>query len=302
MAQEEKDNYQDIKYEVQPPLAFVTLNRPERLNGFTARMANELIDATQRADTDDRVRCVLYRGTGRVFCVGADLTGGAQGGFIGSDAGLGANRGPSTMASHRDEGGQVALAIHRCRKPTIAVIHGAAVGIGITMTLPMDIRIVAEDAKIGFVFARRGIIPEAASSYFLPRIVGINKALEWCYSGRVFLAKDEARSQLFNYVLPANQVMDKALSLAKEIAENTSAVSIVLTKKLMWHGLDGDYTPEKAHLTDSKCAWFTFNNSDSVEGVRSFLEKRPPNFTMSPTQDLPEFYPWWSEVDVRPRL
>jgi enoyl-CoA hydratase/carnithine racemase len=201
------------------------------------------------------------------------------------------------ISEHRDGGGQVALAIFRCRKPVIAAINGHAVGVGITMTLPMDMRIVSEEARIGFVFTRRGVVPEACSSWFLPRIVGASKAAEWIYTGRVFRASEEAASGLFNYVVPRDKVLDKAMMIAREIAENTSAVSVALSKALLWHGLaEGD--PQSVHLIDSRCFYWMGHQQDTREGVESFLEKRPPKFSMKVSSDMPDFYPWWKEIKV----
>jgi len=279
-------------YSVSNRVATITLNRPEAMNALTARMGLELVHCLTEADADDAVRAVVVTGSGdKAYCAGADISGG-ESGFVGEGT---AER--VRLADYRDGGGQITLALHRMRKPVIAAINGHAVGIGITMTLAMDIRIVAEDAKIGFVFARRGIVPEAASSYFLPRIVGISKAAELCYTGRVFPAVAEKDSGLFNYVVPRDQVLAKAYELAAEIAENTSGVSVALSKAMLWHGLALD-DPESAHLIDSKCVLWTTSNADAVEGVTSFLEKRKPNFTMSPTTDMPDFYPWWTQPKV----
>jgi enoyl-CoA hydratase/carnithine racemase len=255
-------------------------------------MREELIHLFQLADQDDAVRVVVITGAGRAFCAGADLSSG------GSTFDRARREGREIrLSSHRDGGGRIALAVFNCRKPVIAAIHGPAVGIGITMTLPMDIRIAAEDAKIGFVFARRGVVPEACSSWFLPRIVGISKAAELVFTGRVFRAAEEAHSGLFNYVLPKEQVLPKALSIAREIADHTSAVSVTLSKALLWHGLaEGD--PQSVHLIDSRCFFWAGKNKDAYEGVQSFLEKRPPQFSLSPTKDLPDFYPWWKEPKV----
>jgi enoyl-CoA hydratase/carnithine racemase len=201
------------------------------------------------------------------------------------------------IGEHRDGGGQISLAVFRCRKPVIAAINGHAVGVGITMTLPMDIRIVSEDAKIGFVFTRRGVVPEACSSWFLPRIVGISKAAEWIYTGRVFRASEEAKSGLFNHVVAEGQVLDKAMTIAGEIAQNTSAVSVALSKALLWHGhVESD--PQSVHLIDSRCFYWSGGQEDSYEGVQSFLDKRPPKFTMKVSEDMPDFYPWWKEPKV----
>jgi enoyl-CoA hydratase/carnithine racemase len=280
-------DYGQIRYQVENRVATITLNRPDRLNAYTWVMRDELVHAFAAADQDDAVRAVIVAGAGRAFCAGADL----------GEGGATFAHGETRLADYRDGGGKVALAIFRCRKPVIAAIHGPAVGVGITMTLPMDLRVAAEDAKIGFVFARRGIVPEACSSWFLPRIVGIAKATELVYTGRVFRAADEARSGLFNYVLPAADVLPKATELAREIADNTSATSVALSKALLWHGLS-DPDPETAHLRDSKCIYWAGLQKDAHEGVTSFLEKRPPNFTLSATKDMPDFYPWWIEPKV----
>jgi enoyl-CoA hydratase/carnithine racemase len=281
----------ETRYEIADGVATLTLSRPERMNAFTATMMQELVALFEEASSDDRVRAVIVTGAGRAFCAGADL--GAGGGtFDVPERGA-----PVTLSSYRDGGGQVALAIHRCKKPVIAAINGPAVGVGITMTLPMDIRIAASDAKIGFVFARRGIVPEACSSWFLPRIVGMAKALELCLTGRVFSAADEAGSGLFNYVLPAGEVLPKARAIAREIADHTSAVSIALTRAMLWHGA-GDPDPQTTFLTDSKCIFWCGQQPDAYEGVQSFLEKRPPRFPMSAASHMPDFYPWWKEPKV----
>jgi enoyl-CoA hydratase/carnithine racemase len=279
------------KYEVDAGVALVTLQRPDRMNAFTNTMKDELVWIFQEASRDDAVRALVVTGAGKAFCAGADLGGGGKT----FDASAGGDWGGLT--GHRDGGGQVTLEIHGCRKPVIAAINGAAVGVGITMTLAMDIRVVSEDAKVGFVFARRGIVPEACSSWFLPRIVGIAKAMEWCVTGRVFRAGDEADSGLFNHVVPAAEVLPKAMSIAREIADNTSAVSVALARALLWHGL-GQPDPQHAHIADSKCIFWAGRGADSYEGVQSFLEKRPPRFTMSAWTDMPDFYPWWIEPKV----
>ncbi len=280
------------RYEVENGVATVTLHRPEQLNAFTHTMRKELVDIFAAADQDDSVRVVVVKGAGKAFCAGADLSAG----------GSAFNRTVQesrevAISEHRDGGGQVALAIFRCRKPVIAAINGHAVGVGITMTLPMDMRIVSEDARIGFVFTRRGVVPEACSSWFLPRIVGASKAAEWIYTGRVFRASEEAASGLFNYVVPRDKVLDKAMMIAREIAENTSAVSVALSKALLWHGLaEGD--PQSVHLIDSRCFYWMGHQQDTREGVESFLEKRPPKFSMKVSSDMPDFYPWWKEIKV----
>lgn len=282
---------QETRFETENGVGLLTLQRPERLNAFTPRMMEELLTIFGEVDRNDEVRAVVVTGAGRAFCAGADLSAGGStfdSESHGSSAGL---------DGHRDGGGRVALAIHRCRKPVIGAINGAAVGVGITMTLPMDIRVVSERAKIGFVFTRRGIVPEACSSWFLPRIVGIAKASELCVTGRVFRADEEKESGLFNYVVSTEEVLPKAMQLAHEIADNTSAVSVALARALLWHGLGQD-SPQLAHLTDSKCIYWAGGQRDCYEGVKSFLEKRPASFSMSAWKDMPDFYPWWEDPEV----
>jgi enoyl-CoA hydratase/carnithine racemase len=280
------------QYEVEKGVATVTLYRPDQMNALTHTMRKELVEIFRLADQDDSVRVVVVKGAGKAFCAGADLSSG------GSAFDRSVQEGRKVpISEHRDGGGQIALAIFRCRKPVIAAINGHAVGVGITMTLPMDIRIVSEDAKIGFVFVRRGVVPEACSSWFLPRIVGISKAAEWIYAGRVFRASEEATSGLFNYVVPRERVLEKAMTIAGEIVENASAVSVALSRALLWHGL-GERDPQSVHLIDSRCFFWMGHERDSREGVESFLEKRPPRFGMKPSSDMPDFYPWWKEPKV----
>ena len=270
----------------------ITLNRPDKLNAFTTSMRNELIEAFQDADANDAVRAVIVTGAGRAFCAGADLSEG--GSRFDSAAGEGRS---AKICEHRDGGGQVALAIFNCRKPVIAAINGPAVGVGITMTLPMDIRIVSKDAKIGFVFARRGVVPEACSSWFLPRIVGISKAAELIYTGRVFDASSEEGSGLFNHVVPRDEVLPKAKEIAQEISENSAPVSVALSKALLWHNL-AEKDPQSVHLIDSRCFFWAGGRPDAYEGIISFLEKRRPKFTSKVSEDMPDFYPWWTEPKV----
>lgn len=283
---------QHTQYQVDHGIATITLNRPEQMNAFTHIMRKELIEIFSSVDADDAVRVAVVTGAGKAFCAGADLSSGGsafnRGNLDGQEIRIG---------QHRDGGGQVVLSIFNCRKPVIAAMNGHAVGVGITMTLPMDIRVVAEDAKIGFVFTRRGVVPEACSSWFLPRIVGISKATELVYTGRVFRAGEEKHSGLFNHVVPAQEVLPKAMELAREIAEHTSAVSVALSKGLLWHGL-AEKDPQSVHLIDSKCFYWAGRERDSYEGVQSFLEKRPPKFVLSPSKDMPDFYPWWKEPKV----
>jgi enoyl-CoA hydratase/carnithine racemase len=279
-------------YEIENGIAIITLNRPDEMNALTHIMRKELIGLFEAADRDDSIRAVVVTGAGRAFCAGADLGSG------GSTFDLSQLEGHKvSLSEHRDGAGQIALSIFSCRKPVIAAINGHAVGAGITMTLPMDIRIVAEDAKIGFVFARRGVVPEACSSWFLPRIVGISKAAELVYTGRVFRAAEEAASGLFSYVVSREQVLSTAMKIAKEISENAAPVSVALSKALLWHGLTED-DPQSVHLIDSRCFYWAGRQKDAYEGIQSFLEKRPPRFTMSVSADMPDFYPWWKEPKV----
>jgi len=282
----------ETRLEVNNGIAVVTLHRPEQMNAFTPTMGTELETILAHADQDDSIRVVVITGSDKAFCAGADLSLGAATFDVSRREGR-----KIRLEDHRDEGGKVSLAIWKCRKPVIGAINGHAVGVGITMTLPMDIRVAAQDAKIGFVFTRRGVVPEACSSWFLPRLVGIAKATELVYTGRVFKAESEAGSGLFNYVVPREEVLPKALALAAEIAENTSAVSVALSKALLWQGLTVD-APEPIHLIDSRCFYWAGFQRDAFEGVVSFLEKRSPKFTMSPTSDMPDFYPWWPERKV----
>lgn len=280
------------QYEVDKGVAKVTLHRPDRMNALTSTMRKELIEIFSEADHDDTVRVVLVTGAGKAFCAGADLSSGGSTFDQSKKDGR-----KTTISEHRDGGGQISLAIFNCRKPVIAAINGHAVGVGITMTLPMDIRIVAENAKIGFVFTRRGVVPDACSSWFLPCIVGISKATELIYTGRVFRAAEEAGSGLFNYVVPRDEVVPKAMNIAKEIVENTSAVSVALSKALLWHGL-AENDPQSVHLIDSRCFYWAGRQKDAYEGVQSFLDKRSPKFSMSISGDMPDFYPWWKEPKI----
>jgi enoyl-CoA hydratase/carnithine racemase len=279
-------DFTEIRYEVAERVLTLTLNRPDKLNAFTERMCGEMIEAINRADADDAVRAIVVTGAGRGFCAGADLSGGGGSFDYTGD--------PRPAAAHRDGGGLVTLRLFDCRKPLIAAINGAAVGVGVTMTLPMDIRIASSAARFGFVFARRGIVPEACSSWFLPRVVGISQALEWTYSGRVFPAEEALAGRLVSRVVPPQELLPTAYGLAREIADNTSAVSIALTRAMMWRMLGADH-PMEAHRVDSRAVHWTGRSADAVEGVTSFLQKRPPQFALSPTTDMPDFYPWWEE-------
>lgn len=280
--------YEQLAYEVDGAVLTLTLDRPDRLNAFTPQMQVELCDAFDRADADDAVRVVVVTGRGRGFCAGADL-GGGDATF---DAAVRGNA--QRPEDHRDEGGLVTLRIFQSTKPVIAAINGPAVGIGITMTLPMDIRLASTSAKMGFVFARRGIVPEACSSWFLPRVVGISRAAEWCFTGRVFPAAEALQAGLVRSVHTDDELLPAAYELAREIADNTSAVSVALTRQMLWRMLGADH-PMSAHRVDSKGVFEMGRSADVREGVVSFLEKRPPAFTMRVSKDMPAFYPWWEE-------
>ena len=270
--------FSQIRYESADRVATITLHRPDRLNAFTTTMARELVAAFDAADADDDVRVVLMTGAGRAFCAGADLGRGAST-FDATDPVRAAERaGFETIGGvPRDGGGTVSLRIAASRKPVIVAVNGSAVGVGATMTLPADVRIAGQSARFGFVFARRGLVPEAASSWFLPRIVGISQAMEWVATGRVFDAAEALGGRLVSRVLPDDELLPAAQALAAEIAENTSAVSVALARQLMWSML-GAATPWEAHRLDSLAMFRLGQSADVVEGVTSFLEKRPPKF------------------------
>ena len=276
--------FSEIRTEVADGICTITLHRPEKLNAFTTTMMRELIEAFDRTDADDAVRVVIVTGAGRGFCAGADLSGGG-GTFDYHEAG--------DLAAHRDGGGLVTLRIFESTKPVIAAVNGPAVGVGVTMTLPMDIRVASSAARFGFVFARRGIVPEAASSWFLPRLVGISQAAEWCYTGRVFSADEALAGRLVSRVVAPEALLDTARALAREIADNTSGVSVALTRALLWRMLGADH-PMEAHKVDSKLIYEMGRSADAAEGVSAFLEKRPARFPMRPSADLPATWPWWT--------
>jgi enoyl-CoA hydratase/carnithine racemase len=285
-------DYEQILYRVEDSILTLTLHRPEKLNAFTTRMMHELLDAFDRADADDAVRAIIVTGAGRAFCAGADLSSGG-GAF---DYTGGAK--PQPIEEHRDGGGLVSLRIYESKKPVIAAINGPAVGVGITMTLPMDVRIASSAARMGFVFARRGIVPEACSSWFLPRVVGISRAAEWVMTGRIFPAEEALAAGLVSRVVAPGGLLEAARGVAREIAEHTSAVSVALARQLLWRMLGADH-PMEAHRIDSRAIYWMGKSADAREGVAAFLEKRPARFTLRPSADMPDFYPWWPERKVR---
>ena len=275
-------DYQQIAYDVQDRILTITLDRPDRLNAFTTRMMTEMLDAFDRADADDDVRAIIVTGRGRGFCAGADL-----------------GSGPGTFDYRegeevRDGGGRAALRIFDSTKPVIAAINGPAVGVGITITLAMDVRLASTSARMGFVFARRGIVPEACSSWFLPRVVGISRAMEWVATGRVFPASEALEAGLVRAVLPPGELLPAARALGTEIALNTSALSVALSRQMLWRMLGADH-PMEAHKLDSRLVRATGKMADAEEGIASFLQKRPPKFTGRVSTDMPEVYPWWTE-------
>lgn len=275
--------YKTILYEIEDRLLTITLNRPDRLNAYTRELGGEFIDAIDRADEDDTVRAIIVTGAGRAFCAGADLNIGADGKASFSD--------DHTTGVKRDGGGLVALRLFDCKKPLIAAVNGAAVGFGATHILPMDIRLAADNAKFGFVFARRGIVPEACSSWFLPRVVGIGTAAEWVYTGRLIGAEEARAKGLVSQVLPADKLLAEARRIGREIADNTSAVSVALSRQMLWSMLTADH-PMEAHKLESHGVSAMKATRDGYEGVASFLEKRPANFTLKPSTDMPAHYPW----------
>ncbi len=283
--------YEQITYEVADSIATITLDRPERMNAFTDVMMREVIDALDQVDADDDVRVVIVTGAGdRAFCAGADLGGG------GDTFAKGGSDIQTQVGVPRDGGGMVSLRIFDCKKPVIGAINGAAVGVGVTMTLPMDIRLASDTARFGFVFARRGIVPEACSSWFLPRLVGISTAAEWCYSGRVFPAAEALERGLVRSVHAADDLLGAARELAREIADNTAPVSVALTRQMLWRMLGADH-PMEAHRVDSRGIQSRGASADSREGVESFLEKRAPVYPVKVSDGLPDLFVDYVEPD-----
>jgi enoyl-CoA hydratase/carnithine racemase len=274
--------FEQIRTDLNDRILTITLNRPDRLNAWTATMSKELHEAFDRSDADDEVRVVVVTGEGRGFCAGADLA-------AGGDTFDYRKRGVEDEVP-RDNGGQFTLRVFESTKPVIAAINGPAVGVGATMTLPMDIRLAADDAKLGFVFARRGIVPEACSSWFLPRAVGISRAMEWVATGRVFSAQEALDAGLVRSLHPKAELLDAAYELAREIADNTAPVSVALARRLMWDML-GAAHPMDAHRADSRAMFARGRSADAVEGVTSFLEKRAAAFPDRVSDGLPEIYP-----------
>ncbi|MEO1568554.1 MAG: crotonase/enoyl-CoA hydratase family protein [Pseudomonadota bacterium] len=291
--------FEQIKLERDGPVAVLTLHRPDKMNAFTGKMMFEMIEAFDLTDADDDIRAVIVTGSGdRAFCAGADLSEGAKTFDYEARAASGEVGRTEKIDMQRDGGGRLTLRIFESLKPVIGAINGAAVGVGVTMQLPMDVRIASENARFGFVFNRRGINPEAASSWFLPRLVGISKALEWCYSGRVFPAQEALDGGLIASIQPQDKLMGAAMAMAKEIAENTAAVSTTLTRHMMWRMLGASH-PMDAHIVDSAAIYSRGQSADAKEGVMSFLEKRNPTYPVKVSDGLPDFWPWWDDPEFK---
>ena len=287
--------YSQIIFDVADSIATITLNRPDKLNAYTRIMAGEIMDAMDRVDADDAIRAVIFTGAGdRAFCAGADLTPEGGGGPFSSDE----EAKDLSDDIVRDGGGRLTLRLFQSKKPLISACNGVAVGVGATMQLAMDMRLASDNARFGFVFAKRGIVPEAASSWFLPKIVGIQQALEWTYTGRIFGADEAKQGGLVRSVHPQGDLMNAAQGLAREITENTSAISVAMTRAMMWR-LSATEHPMMAHRIDSKAIYRLSKGADAAEGIQSFLEKRPPEFPGKVSTDMPDFYPWWEEPDYR---
>ena len=293
-------DFTQIKLDIDGPIATITLYRPDKMNAFTHQMRDEMIEAIDITDADDAVRAVIVTGDGeRAFCAGADLT--PPKNPDGTDKHVFSD--PTTVDDLsdplvRDGGGRLVLRLFNSQKPLIGACNGVAVGVGATMQLPFDMRLCSDNARFGFVFAKRGITPEACSSWFLPRLVGMSTALEWCMTGRIFDAQEALDAGLVRSVHPQGELMDAARALAREIAENASPISVAMTRALLWR-LSAEDHPMKAHRIDSRSIYRLSRGADAKEGIASFLEKRPPDFTGKVSTDMPDFYPWWQEPEYK---
>lgn len=284
--------FQQLTYEVADRVATITLDRPEKLNAFTSRMVHEMVGALDRADADANVRAVIVTGAGRAFCAGADMSEGAST----FEKTSGADIDPENPLRGRDGGGIVSLRLYQSLKPVIAAVNGPAVGVGVTMTLPMDIRMCSSDARFGFVFPQRGIVLEAASSWFLSRVVGMGQAQEWALTGRIFDADEALAGGLVRSVHEPDALLPAARTLAAEIAQGTSAISVAMNRQLLWR-MAGERHPMAAHRIESRAVPQMARGVDGAEGVTSFLEKRPPDFRGDPATDMPDVFPWFSDPD-----
>lgn len=285
-------SYATLKTAVADGVMTVTLNRPERMNAFNGQMFLEFVSVINEIDARDDVRVAIFTGDGKAFCAGADLE------KAGDTFNYGSEGAEIDWTAKRDVGGVLNLRLFHCRKPLIAAINGAAVGIGATMTLPMDIRLASEHAKVGFVFARRGIVPDGAASWFLPRIVGMGQALEWTLTGRVFGAEEALKGGLVRSVHKADELLPAAMALAREIADNTSAVSVAVTRQLLWN-MGGKDHPMHANIHETRGIYYAGRSADAIEGVTSFLQKRAPSFPGKVSTDMPPGFPWWDEPEYR---
>jgi len=286
-------DYRDIKYSVKEGIAEVVLSRPARMNAFTINMKNELVDVIGRIDRDDAVRVAIFTGEGKAYCAGMELE--AEGDIFGYDIPQGDTL---NLNEIRDSGGEVVLAVYNCRKPMIAAINGAAVGVGVTMTLPFDFRLCSHKARFGFVFTQRGIVPESCSMYFLPRLVGMQAALEWTLTGDLFDAQEALRAGFVRSVHAPEDLLPAAYELAKRIRDRTSAISVAIARQMMWRSAALDH-PMQAHVIDSKLMYETYQMPDGKDGFAAFLEKRAPVFHAKVSTDLPKSYPWWQEPELK---
>ena len=282
-------NLETVRTEVRENSLIIYLSREERMNAFTLTMQQEIVKVLDDAEEDDDIKAIIFTGDGKAYCAGADLSSGGDT----FDNRKGRER---TNDVVRDSGGLLTLRLFKCKKPLIAAVNGAAVGIGATMLLPMDTRICSDQARFGFVFAKRGIVPEAASSWFLPRLIGINKALELCYTGKVISAEEAKEIRLVSEILNQDKLINRALEIAKEFTAESSQISIALTRQMMWRMLGAD-DPMEAHKIDSRAVFELGQSGEAIEGVNSFLEKRPPSFPGKVSKDMPSFFPWWDEKE-----
>ena len=282
-------NLETVRTEVRENSLIIYLSREERMNAFTLTMQQEIVKVLDDAEEDDDIKAIIFTGDGKAYCAGADLS-------SGGDTFDNRKGREKTNDVVRDSGGLLTLRLFKCKKPLIAAVNGAAVGIGATMLLPMDTRICSDQARFGFVFAKRGIVPEAASSWFLPRLIGINKALELCYTGKVISAEEAKEIKLVSEILNQDKLIDRALEIAKEFTAESSQISIALTRQMMWRMLGAD-DPMEAHKIDSRAVFELGQSGEAIEGVNSFLEKRPPSFPGKVSKDMPSFFPWWDEKE-----
>ena len=282
-------NLETVRTEVRENSLIIYLSREERMNAFTLTMQQEIVKVLDDAEENDDIKAIIFTGDGKAYCAGADLS-------SGGDTFDNRKGREKTNDVVRDSGGLLTLRLFKCKKPLIAAVNGAAVGIGATMLLPMDTRICSDQARFGFVFAKRGIVPEAASSWFLPRLIGINKALELCYTGKVISAEEAKEIRLVSEILNQDKLIERALEIAKEFTAESSQISIALTRQMMWRMLGAD-DPMEAHKIDSRAIFELGQSGEAIEGVNSFLEKRPPSFPGKVSKDMPSFFPWWDEKE-----